>query len=461
MSSKRPRASRPRKSSPPLETRKGEATPRAKWQGGRPLLVAVLLAGTASLCLWLRPRGPEVPALPRIATAQLNPASARVLEQHLSAVRRAPRSGAAWGKLGGILKSFEFRPEARRCLAIAERLDPNEPRWPYWQALLLETDSPARAIDLLRRAVALSGTEPDAPRMRLAKMLAEAGRWDEAARALAPLVDGQPVHPPAVLALARLAQARGDLTKAVSLANRCTNDAHTARAAWSFLSLLHRRLGDANASQNASQAAESLPADVPVADPFEMELIALRGDPHDLSDRAQRLLQSGRLAESAPILAQLVREQPQFAEGWLLLGRWQLLSEQPVAAEQSIRRHLQLDPQSTQGLFQLGMALLAQQRSAEAADAFASATRLKPDFGPAFFNLGWALARAKRPREAVAPLREAIRHNPERIDSYLLLAELYRQFDQNAQALELLTQAQALNPADRRVRALREKFGSE
>jgi len=418
-------------------------------------LVAVLVGVVAGWLCW---RGSNSPALPKISNAQLDPTSARVIEKYLDSVRHAPRSGAAWGELGGVLRLFEFREEAGRCFAIAERLNPKEVRWPYLHGLLLATDSPASAIACLRRAVALCGNEPDTPRLRLARLLAEDGQGDKARRELEPLVQARPDHAPALLALAQLAEAAGHSTQAVSLASRCTKDSRTARAAWTLLSVLHQRLGDTNASRNASQTGDSLPPDAPVADVFELETIARRGDPRVLSDRAQWLLQSGRLTEAAPIVTQLVQDQPQFAEGWLLLGRWQLLRQEPAAAEQSIRRHLELEPQSVNGLFQLGMALLAQGQSTNASAAFEQATRLKPDFGPAFFNLGLALLRSGRKHEALTPLHQAIRHNPERIDPYILLAELHLQLGERSEAARLFGLAKALNPADRRLPALGEKI---
>jgi tetratricopeptide (TPR) repeat protein len=381
------------------------------------------------------------------------------VEKHLSEVRVAPQSGAAWGKLGAVLRSFEFRDEARRCFETAERLDPKEPRWPYLHSLLLASDSPSAAVVRLHRAVALCGNEPDTPRLRLARLLAEAGQWDEARSQLRELLRAKPDHAPALLALAHAAQARGDLAEAVSLANRCTSDRRTSRAASTLLGILHQRLGDTNAARSASQRAAALPPDAPMPDRFEMEATALRIDPRVLSDRSQRLLQSGRLAEAAPLITQLVRDHPQFSEGWLLLGRLQVQSKDPVAAEQSLRRHLEMDRSSVNGLFQLGMALLAQERNADAAEIFEQATKLKSDFGPAYFNLGLAMVRSGRRREAVTPFREAIRHNPERIDSYILLADLFLQLGEKTEAAELARQAQAVNPEDWRLPALREKIG--
>jgi tetratricopeptide (TPR) repeat protein len=421
------------------------------------ILAALALVLAGGFLVWRKSRAPAA-ALPTVAIDKLDPVSARLLERHLDAVRATPRSGAAWGKLGAVLRSFELRDEARRCLEIAEQLDPKEPRWHYYHALLLETESPLDAIAALRRAVQLCGNDPDAPRLRLAKLLAESGRGEDARHELEELLRAKPDQAAARLALAHIARARGDLQAAAALAQQCTEDRRTARAAWSLLALLRQRLGDAEAARQASNQAELLPPDAPAPDPFENEVATSRADPRDLSDRAQKLLTSRRLADATPLIQKLVRDHADFSEGWLLQGRLQLLQKDLVAAEQSIRHYLQMEPQSVNGLFQLGLVQLASDRVVEAAETFERATTLKPDFGPAFFNLGLALSRAGRKREAMQPFREAIRHNPERIDSYLLLADLCLQFGEHSEAAELARRAASLDPQDRRLPALNERI---
>jgi tetratricopeptide (TPR) repeat protein len=429
--------------------------PARQLRGRWIVLFVILLAGAGAFFL---SRG-TTPPVPQISTAQLDPVSASLVQQHVDAIRVSPRSGAAWGKLGGVLKSLEFRAEALRCFEVAERFDSREPRWPYLHGVVLATESPAEAVRLLRRAVHLCGNEPDAPRMRLAKLLAEAGEWHEAERHLQELVRTKPDHTPALLALAGAAQARGNFAEALSLANRCTRDRRTARAAWTLAGVLHQRLGETNLGRAAIQNAGRVPPDAPSPDPFEIETAEARGDPRDVSDRAQRLLQAGNLADAAPLVARLVRDYPGFSESWLLMGRWQLLSKEPAKAEQSIRRHLGMDPISVNGVFQLGMSLLAQNRFDEAEASFRRATQLKADFGPAYFNLGLVLARSERKREALPCFREAIRHNPERIDSYVLLADLHWQLAETGEAARWLEQAEMLDPTDRRLVTLRNKLG--
>jgi tetratricopeptide (TPR) repeat protein len=397
--------------------------------------------------------------LPQIAFETLDKSSTALIQQHLQTVRRQPRSGAAWGRLGSLLRSFEFKAEAQYCLAIASRLDPREPRWPYYRGMLLVKQAPAEALPLLQRAVALCGNTPSAPRLRLATLLAENGRSDEARRELSQLLEANPRDAPALMALAHLESVRGKTTEALFLADRCTNDTRTARAAWTLRSTLLQRQGDAATARAAAQRASSLPADAPLDDPFENEVMLVRNDPRALSDQAQRFLMAGQLTNVVPLLQQLVRDHPDFAETWLLVGRMQLLQRQPAEAEESLRRHLKLEPRSASGQFQLGLALLMQERYAAAVPAFVAATELKPDFGAAFFNLGVAFAKSGRKQEALAPFREAIRHNPERIDSYILLADLDLELGQRSEAIQLARQAEALNPADRRVPQLWNKIG--
>jgi tetratricopeptide (TPR) repeat protein len=437
---------------------RGDARHEARGLARRVWFLAAVLVIAAGWWLWRRN---DTPALPAVSTIQLDASSARQVQQHLDEVRRSPRSGAAWGRLGALLRSFEFRAEARRCFDVAGRLDPKNPRWPYFLGLMLATESPVEGIEKLRRAVALCGHEPETPRLHLARLLAESGRADEATRELRELLRDKPDYTPASLALAHLAQARGDLTNAASLARRSTADRRTARAAWTLLSMLYQRLGDTNELLNAKQRASAVPPDAAVVDPFEAGLVAVREDARDLSDRAQRFLMAGQLQDATPLVDQLIPAHPQFAESWLLLGRLQVLNRQPVAAEQSLRRHLQLDAESINGHFQLGMALLAQERFTDAAETFRKATRLKADFGPAWFHLGMALARGGRQQEAIAPFREAIRHNPERVDSYILLADLLLQLGRKTEAMELARQAELVSPNDRRLPTLREKLARE
>jgi tetratricopeptide (TPR) repeat protein len=394
---------------------------------------------------------------PVIETAGLDQTAVSLIQQQTEAVRSNGRSAQAWGKLGAILKSFAFREEAEQCLAEAEKLNPKEPRWPYLQATLRIAE-PSKALSKLRRTVAICGNEPEMPRLRLARLLAESGEQEGGLRELKELLRAKTHSGPARILAAQIHQARGEWDQAREMATACTTNPYTARSAWTLLSALNRRRGDTNAADFATRRAAAVTADAPWPDPFEDEVLAWRNDPRSLSDRAQAYLLARRPAEAFPLVNQLVRDHSQFAEAWLLLGRTQYLQNQPAAAEQSLRRFLQMDRESVNGHFQLGMSLLAQKRYAEAVDTFQHATTLKRDFGPAFFNLGFALAKCGKPLEAIPAFEEAIRQNPETLDAYILLADLHVQAGEKAKAAELAALAERLNSSDPRLSVLRRKL---
>jgi tetratricopeptide (TPR) repeat protein len=396
--------------------------------------------------------------LPEIPTTGLDATAADLIKRHLDQLRAHSRSGEAWGKLGAILKSYNFREQAGQCLAQAESLDPKEPRWPYLQATLRNSEPTSIALVKLRRSVALCGNEPEMPRLRLARLLAESSEEDEARKELQHLLRAKPQCGPARLLMAQISQARGQFEDAFAMASSCTTNPYTARAAWTLLSTLQRRKGDTNAAEFASRRAAAVTPDAAWPDPFEEEVLAWRSDARSLSDRAQAYLMAGRPADALPLVNRLAREHSDFPETWLLLGRTQYLQNQPAAAEESLRRFLQLDPESINGRFQLGMSLLAQRRYPEAVAVFQQATSLKRDFGPAFFNLGFALAKCGKPREAIAPFQEAIRQNPEMIDAYILLADLHLQVGEKTEAVALAKLAERLDPTDRRLPALHQKI---
>ena len=162
-------------------------------------------------------------------------------------VREAPKSDAAWGRLGMILMIHDFRTQGNICLAQAERLNPREPRWPYYQALgaLLHAE-PEAALPKLERTVALCGDETDAPRVRLAELLLSQNRLEEAEKQLQHLLRINPRHPRAQLGMARLLSQRGDYRASLEPLALAQNDSRTRRAAHQLLDRKSTRLNSSH-----------------------------------------------------------------------------------------------------------------------------------------------------------------------------------------------------------------------
>ena len=140
---------------------------RGLWVAGG-VLAAALTGAALAAWAWTRP-GPPRPPQPDLAGA--DPEVVEAVAEARDAVLRAPRSAAAWGRYGQVLRAHDFGAEANRCFAEAERLGPAEPRWPYLRGLTLVLTEPGPAW---RRG---PGRGPARPSRRSRNWPAPTRRW--------------------------------------------------------------------------------------------------------------------------------------------------------------------------------------------------------------------------------------------------------------------------------------------
>lgn len=430
-------------------TRSGGARPSP----GRRLTIVLVIVVALAVAVTLMRRNSD-PRLPAVVTTGFEPVIVSQIETGIAKVRRAPRVGVSWGRLGMILQAHEFTAEAQDCFEHAQRFDPAEARWPYLHALLLSEQDTAAALVRMQRAVNLAPASTDAPQLRLAQWLFENGRLEEAEGHFKKLLQASLGHAPARMGLAEVSQARGQLEDARRMIGPCLTNAYTARRAHLLLGQVERRLGRPSVAEAATRRVAALPPDWSWPDSFSAEAAQYRIGRKAWTEQAKQFLDQGRPEAAQPLLARLTRDYAHAPEGWLLLGRAHLERNDCAGAELAFRRVLQLAPDSVNGLAQLGATLLCQERNAEAIPVFQRVVQLKPDFGEAHFNLGLALGRAGRPAEALGPFRSALRCSPNFADPYVTLADLLIQKGEREEAASLLLRALQLNPSDERAKLL-------
>jgi tetratricopeptide (TPR) repeat protein len=437
------------------------AKSRKQKRSRAPIAAIALIIVCVLAAAWIAYTKKTLADVPKIAANNLSTNRSATIETARSRALSKPRSAEAWGNYGKVLRAFDFNAEALRCFRVAESLDQREPRWPYFISRILRAEKPVESLQSLKRAVELAGNTPEAPRYYLARTLAEEGNVAEAERQAKMLLEAHPDFVPARLLLAQIEFSRDDTNAAMADVKMCLNDSRTAKSAWALLASLQQRQNDAAAAQESSRKSAAAPADLAIADAFEAEVSALRGDPHAISDRVHSLMAARNISEAAALVDELVREHPDFPGTWLVRGRFLLLQKDYPAAEESLQRHLQLDPKSTQGYFQLGSVYVAMGKFPAAQQAFRRAIELKEDFGPAWFNLGYALGRESKWAEAKPAFEQAIRYNPEHVESYLLLADVHLQLGNPTEAEKLLESAMRISPQDPRVAALQRKLAQK
>jgi tetratricopeptide (TPR) repeat protein len=430
-------------------TRQGQARSNGSWRRVCLLAVALVIVGLLTwVGLHLR-RGETAAEPPSVILTELDPAIAEQITHTVAEVRTSPHSGATWGKLGLVFQAYDFRAEARLCFMQAERLDPQQPRWPYYHGELLLAEATEAALAKFKRAVEQGA--PDVARLRLAEVLAEQGHGEAAEVQFRQLLGAQADHAAAWLGLAKLHYARGRLQESADCLDRCLADVHTAKSAYSLLATIQERLGDATAAETARIAA-SLPPDQKWPDPYALEASHYRVGRQAWLDHAQHLLRQGRLDEATPLITRVVAEYPTAAEGWLLLGRLRLLQKDLAAAAQALREHLQRAGDSVDGQMQMGLVLLYQQQNGEAAACFQKAIALKHGSVEAHYNLGLAQTRQGQYDAAMQSFQEALRLKPDAAEAHLALADLLTRAGKKEEALAQLRHGLEVNPADPRLK---------
>jgi tetratricopeptide (TPR) repeat protein len=356
--------------------------------------------------------------------------------------------------LGQLLSAHGYKAEANVCFAQAERLAPDDPRWPYLQGVSLQSDDPQSAIAHLQRAVALCGDVPDAPRLSLAEVSFQLGHLDDAQQQFRLVLRRDAGNARAHLGLARLACARGKPRDALAHLEQSAASRLTRKASAILLAQAYHQLGDPAAADRERARALELPGDPPWPDPFLEEVQSLMAGKQARLARLQTLHQQGRDAEARALAGQLEDEYPDIY--WLVEGRGLMARKEYLAAERALRKAIQLAPESVDAHFDLGTALFEQRNFSAAAECFHRVTELEPGHGSAYLRLGRCRLSLGDRAAALPAFQAAVRYLPQNAEARREFGALLAQEGRTAEAQAQLRQALHLQPADTKARELLE-----
>ncbi len=334
------------------------------------LLFAGAGAGAAGAGWWFLGRSPVPPAPPEAKGDQLDPDVVTAVRAARERALKEPRSPQAWGDLGEVFLANELEDESRPCFAEAERLDPRNPRWPYFQAgpLLNRGDSES-ALPLLRRAVELCPADDDAAsaiRLRLAEALLILGQQDEVETQIEFALGRQPDDPRALFDRALLRASRENWEEARADLLRCLGSPFTQQKARVQLAAVCQRLGDEVQAEAYRAQADRLPPDVSWLDPFVEEYLhwaVLKRQRYRLADELEA---AGRFRQAAAEVWPLTTEYPDDYLAQMTLGKLLAQMGDYAEAEPALRRALRLAPDMVQTHYYLAL-LLLQEGEARAA----------------------------------------------------------------------------------------------
>jgi tetratricopeptide (TPR) repeat protein len=433
-------------------------TPRApaRVKGKRLLLLlaAALLAGGAAggYFVW-RPRPPAVPAVPMEG---LDAEVAAAIAEARADVEARPRSAAAWGHLGLVLFAQDMYVPCVPAFAEAERLNPEDPRWPYFRGLALILNKPEEGLALLRRAADLA---PDdlTLRLRLAEESLKLDRIDEADALFRGLLARHPNNPRALLGRGQVLLRRGQWREAVAPLKAAAGHPTARRSARVALAEAYLRLGDAEAAAAEQKRAAEAAKDLVWPDTFLAEARALRTGLQPRIDLALDLAAGGQTEEALALAYQALRDHPGSEEAHLTVARLLIRADRYDEAEGELREALRLGPQLVEGHFLLAGVRMLRQDYPAAEAGFRRAVGLKPSYGLAHQRLGECLLKQGKRAEALRAFRDAVRARPELAAAQRELGALLLEDGQVGEAVPHLDSAARLDGKDERARRLLEQ----
>jgi len=403
---------------------------------GMVCLGVVATLGTWGWRAWCRPHPVAIPEVK--LSAEADPQLVEALAAATEAVRREPDSAARWGRLGMLLLANGFADESAPCLAQAERLEPDEPRWPYLQAIPLLIRDRDAALSHLRRAVELCDQkDPDntTPRLMLAEVFLEKDEFDEVEALCRHVLEKQPDNPRAHFNFGMAALARNDLQSGIDHLTHSAASPFARQRSYAQLAAAYLRLGDKEASAKFSREARQAPPDLLWSDPYILDYQQLAPGRQNRLLSAEALEKQGQLREATKILMEVAEQFPD-DRSYVALGVALAKLGNDAAAERLLRESLRQAPDKVNAHYALSVVLFRQGEQRRKSDATAAAEKyraaaasarraveLKPDHALAYLYLGQALNALGQKKDALDAFRMAVRCRPELAEGHLQLGE--------------------------------------
>ncbi len=425
-------------------------------------IVMLGLAGGGSF--WWTHRAPPAPIPPSVPANRADPEVTTIVEKVRKEVLSEPRSARAWGRLGQAFLANDMEVEGNICFAEAERLDPSNPRWPYFRGgIAINRGEPEEAIPFFQRAIEREEATTSGnfvPRLMAAETLLALGRLDEAEQQYRNVLARRENEIRARYGLGLVYAARTDWKNSRAELQRCAGDPFAQQKACVQLAAVCRRLGDDAAAEKFRQLANRLPMDRDWLDPFATEYLPWAVKQSKRYHHAESLEASGRLREAANVLRPMVEEHPNDYLPRLTLAKVIGRMGDYENAERLLREALRLAPDKVQIHYYLSLVLFthaedearkgtldrAAKYYGEAVDCAREALALKPDYGFAHMTLGLSLKGMGKRADALAALQKATRCNPEHAELHFYLGELLAEDGQRTEARDHLQQAIEMGP---------------
>jgi len=299
---------------------------------------------------------------------------------------------ASYGQTGGYYLAHKLWVAAEACYTNAERLDPKDPRWPYYLGYRYEQDAqPELAAAAYARAL---GLNPDlaVARLRLGLVYLSLDRLDEAVPLLTAAAEDPGLRGAALYGLGRTAQARRDPAAAVPLFEKALSLDPDATQIHYSLAMAYRALGKVDAARvHLAKRGDGEPR---IPDPLVDDLAKLLSGARTLYYRGIEALRDGHFDVAVTAFTEALGLEPGNVNARVTLARALYLAGSPSGAAAQLTEALGHDPNHPLGLFLMGALLEEHGDEAGALGRYRQVLAADPPHGGAHHALGNAFMRS-------------------------------------------------------------------
>lgn len=399
----------------------GPCTPAAMEPEGGDVLSTPHTVQTTDGALALLPIPvPDLSSVEQAVQQDLRSSRAEVVRQFQSGNVDPVSLANALGILCEHYQAHHIYPPAEPCYRNAERLDPQNFRWPHLLGYLgQQTTQHDLAVQAFQRSRSLE-PEYEASRVRLAETYIGLNQPDKAEALLGVPFDERGVKAAVLFSRGRIALARRDFDAAVGYFEQALAAQPDASRIHSPLAMAYRGKGDVEkAREHLARYGDGKPNIVdPVVDGLDELLTGKRTQLH----RGLVAVQTGQYEAAIDAFAGALEGDPDNVDLRVSLARSLYLAGRHAEGRQQLAEALRRDPAHPLSNFLMGVLLAADNDNDAAIARFETALANDPEHAGAQHYLADTLVREGRYAEAVPHYSVAIRQVPKDLPARVMEA---------------------------------------
>ena len=363
----------------------------------------------------------------------------------------APRRSEAYGQLGKLLMAGEYLDVAERCLRNAQRLAPDDARWPYYLGHIFNSKGElTKAVEHFEQVLRLQPADL-AALVWLGHVYIDLGQPEAAEPLLTRARSLRPDTQAVLFQLGRAAVATQEYASAVEHLEGALRMNPAATVIYYPLAMAYRGLGDLEKAQyylDQSGGRPDAEVSVTLPDPLMAEVSTVLRSPQVYRDLGLQAGAKGDWPEAVKQFRNAVELAPDYVLMRLNLALALNLMGDARAALDQLEEVVRLDPQLARAHYTMGTLFERSGRDQEAIDRYTLAVTHDPNVGAAHLRLADALRRTDRLDASLSSYQRVLELEPDgeeaRFGEVMALVRLTR----HREALERLRVAIDFHPEE-------------